>query len=169
MFNCWGVPVVDSTGMPLLTFIGMIKIKTFVYDGKPNEVNKTLQENEEYTGVLNATFNVLSPVVRFRTRTPVTFNYVYIESLNRYYFVSEKRQDGDICTVHLRVDVLFTYKDIILNSSATLVKGDNVNKFVSNRNNVYDVRPKTKKINFPNTGLLNETGTVVMITLKGNV
>ena len=155
--------------MPLLTFSDMIKIKTFVYDGKPNEVNKNLQANEEYTGVLNATFNVLTPVVRFRTRTPVTFNYVYIESLNRYYFVSEKQQDGDICTVHLRVDVLFTYKDIILNSSATLVKGDNVNKFVSNRNNVYDVRPKTKKINFPNTGLLNETGTVVMVTLKGNV
>lgn len=155
--------------MPFLTFIGMIKIKTFVYDGKPNEVNKTLQENEEYTGVLNATFNVLSPVVRFRTRTPVTFNYVYIESLNRYYFVSEKRQDGDVCTVYLCIDVLFTYKDIILNSSATLVKGDSVNKFISNRNNVYDVRPKTKKINFPNTGLLNETGTVIMITLKGNV
>ena len=147
----------------------MIKIKTFVYDGKPNEVNKTLQENEEYTGVLNATFNVLTPVVRFRTRTPVTFNYVYIESLNRYYFVSEKQQDSDICTVRLRVDVLFTYKDIILNSSATLVKGDNVNKFVSNRTNIYDVRPKTKKINFPNTGLLNKTGTVVMVTLKGNV
>ena len=146
----------------------MVKIKTYIYNGKPNEVNKTLQENEEYTGVLNATFNVLTPVVRFRTRTPVTFNYVYIESLNRYYFVSEKQQDGDICTVRLRVDVLFTYKNIILNSSATLIKGGNANKFVSNRNNVYDVRPKTKKINFPNTGLLNETGTVVMITLKGN-
>lgn len=146
----------------------MIKIKTYIYNGKPNEVNKTLQANEEYTGVLNATFNVLTPVVRFRTRTPVTFNYVYIESLNRYYFVSEKQQDGDICTVRLRVDVLFTYKDIILNSSATLVKGGNANKFVSNRNNVYDVRPKTKKINFPNTGLLNETGTIVMVTLKGN-
>jgi hypothetical protein len=146
----------------------MVKIKTYIYNGKPNEVNKTLQENEEYTGVLNATFNILTPVVRFRTRTPVTFNYVYIESLNRYYFVSEKQQDGDICTVRLRVDVLFTYKDIILNSSATLVKGGNANKFVSNRNNVYDVRPKTKKINFPNMGLLNETGTVVMITLKGN-
>lgn len=146
----------------------MVKIKTFIFNGKPNEVNKTLQENAEYTGVLNATFNVLTPVVRFRTRTPVTFNYVYIESLNRYYFVSEKQQDGDICTVRLRVDVLFTYKDIILNSSATLVKGGNANKFVSNRNNVYDVRPKTKKINFPNTGLLNETGTIVMVTLKGN-
>lgn len=147
----------------------MIKIKTFIYDGKPNAVNKTLQENEEYTGVLNATFNVLTPVVRFRTRTPVSFNYVFIESLNRYYFVSELNQDGDICTVRLRVDVLQTYKEKILASSATLTKGNNINKFISNRNNVYDVRPKTKKINFPNTGLLNETGTVIMITLKGNV
>ena len=147
----------------------MIKIKTFIYDGKPNAVNKTLQENEEYTGVLNATFNVLTPVVRFRTRTPVSFNYVFIESLNRYYFVSELNQDGDICTVRLRVDVLQTYKEKILASSATLTKGNNINKFVSNRTNIYDVRPKTKKINFPNTGLLNETGTVIMITLKGNV
>ena len=147
----------------------MIKIKTFIYNGKPNAVNKTLQENEEYTGVLNATFNVLTPVVRFRTRTPVSFNYVFIESLNRYYFVSELNQDGDICTVHLRVDVLQTYKEKILASSATLTKGNNINKFISNRNNVYDVRPKTKKINFPNTGLLNETGTVIMITLKGNI
>ena len=147
----------------------MIKIKTYVYDGEPNRVNKTLQENEEYTGVLNATFNVLTPVVRFRTRTPVSFNYVYIESLHRYYFASEISQDGDICTVHLRVDVLMSYKDKILAISATLVKGNNVNKFISNRNNVYDVRPKTKKINFPNMGLLNETGTVVMVTLKGNV
>ena len=147
----------------------MIKIKTFIYDGKPNAVNKTLQANEEYTGVLNTTFNVLTPVVRFRTRTPVSFNYVFIESLNRYYFVSELNQDGDICTVRLRVDVLQTYKEKILASSATLTKGNNINKFISNRNNVYDVRPKTKKINFPNTGLLNETGTVIMITLKGNV
>lgn len=168
MFNCWGVPVVDSAGMPPFNFLGMIKIKTFVYDGKPNEVNKTLQENEEYTGVLNATFNVLSPVVRFRTRTPVTFNYVYIESLNRYYFVSEKLQDGDICTVHLRVDVLFTYKDIILNSSATLTKSENGNKYLSNRSNVVDVRPNIRKLDFPNKELLNDTGDIIMVTIKGS-
>lgn len=147
----------------------MVKIKTYVYDGEPNRINKTLQENNEYTGVLNMTFNVLNPIIRFRTRTPVTFNYVYIESLNRYYFVSEIEQNGDICTVRLRVDVLQSYKENILASSATLAMGNNINKFVSNRTNIYDVRPKTKKINFPNNGLLNETGTIVMITLKGNV
>lgn len=146
----------------------MIKIKTFIYNGKPNEVNKTLQENAEYTGVLNATFNVLTPVVRFRTRTPVTFNYVYIESLNRYYFVSEKQQDGDICTVRLRVDVLFTYKDIILNSTATLTKGENAGAYSSNRENVYDLRPKLKKIDFPNNGLFSDNDHIIMITIKGN-
>lgn len=147
----------------------MIKIKTFIYDGKPNAVNKTLQANEEYTGVLNATFNVLTPVVRFRTRTPVNFNYVFIESLNRYYFVSELNQDGDICTVRLRVDVLQTYKEKILASSATLTKGTNVNKYLSNRSNVVDVRPNFRKLDFPNKELINETGSIIMVTIKGNV
>ena len=147
----------------------MVKIKTFVYDGEPNRVNKTLQENEEYTGVLNATFNVLTPVVRFRTRTPVSFNYVYIESLHRYYFVSELTQDGDTCTVRLRVDVLFTYKDKILNTVATLTKGENGNKYLSNRNNVVDVRPNIRKLDFPNKKLINETGSIIMVTIKGNV
>lgn len=147
----------------------MIKIKTFNYDGKPNAVNKTLQANEEYTGVLNATFNVLTPAVRFRTRTPVSFNYVFIESLNRYYFVSELNQDGDICTVRLRVDVLQTYKEKILASSATLTKSENGNKYLSNRSNVVDVRPNFRKLDFPNKELINETGSIIMVTIKGNV
>ena len=147
----------------------MIKIKTFIYNGKPNEVNKNLQENAEYTGALNVTVDVLKPVIRFRTKTPVTFNYVFIESLNRYYFVIEKQQDGDICTVRLSVDVLFTYKDIILNSIATLTKSENGNKYLSNRSNVVDVRPNIRKIDFTNKGLLNETGTIIMVTIKGNV
>jgi hypothetical protein len=169
LFNCLGCfPVVDSTGNTLLNFKGMIKIKTFNFDGKPNEVNKTLQANSEYTGLLNASFNVLTPVVRFRTRTPVTFNYVYIESLNRYYFVKELTQDGDLCTVRLKVDVLFTYKDKILASSGTLTQGENVNKYLSNRANVVDVRPNVRKLDFPNKELLNETGSIVMVTIKGN-
>lgn len=143
-------------------------IKTYNYNGEPNRVNKTLQENEEYTGVLNSTVNVLEPVIRFRTRNVVTFNYVYIESLHRYYFVSEIRQDGDICAVRLKVDVLFTYKDKILASSGILTQGENVNKYLSNRANVVDVRPNVRKLDFPNKELLNETGSIVMVTIKGN-
>lgn len=143
-------------------------IKTYNYNGEPNRVNKTLQENEEYTGVLNSTVKVLDPVIRFRTRNVVTFNYVYIESLHRYYFVSELRQDGDICTVFLREDVLMTYKDKILNSKGTLTKGENVNKYASNRENTYDLRPKLKRLNFPNKGLFSDKDNIIMVTIKGN-
>lgn len=143
-------------------------IKTYNYNGEPNRVNKTLQENEEYTGVLNSTVNVLEPVIRFRTRNVVTFNYVYIESLNRYYFVSEIRQDGDICTVYLRTDVLMTYKDKIFDSTGTLTKGETVNGYASNRSNVYDLRPKLKKLDFPNTGLFSDNDNIIMVTIKGN-
>lgn len=143
-------------------------IKTYNYNGEPNRVNKTLQENEEYTGVLNSTVNILEPVIRFRTTNVVTFNYVYIESLNRYYFVSEIQQNGDICTVYLRTDVLMTYKDKILDSTGTLTKGTNVNKYASNRENNYDLRPKLKKLDFPNTGLFSDRDNIIMITIKGN-
>lgn len=143
-------------------------IKTYNYNGEPNRVNKTLQENEEYTGVLNSTVNVLEPVIRFRTRNVVTFNYVYIESLHRYYFVSEIRQDGDVCTVYLRTDVLMTYKDKILDSTGTLTRGETVNGYASNRANAYDLRPKLKKLDFPNTGLFSDNDNIIMITIKGN-
>lgn len=143
-------------------------IKTYNYNGKPNRVTKTLQENEEYTGVLNSTVNILEPVIRFRTRNVVTFNYVYIESLHRYYFVSEIRQDGDICTVYLRTDVLMTYKDKILDSTGTLTKGETVNGYASNRANAYDLRPKLKKLDFPNTGLFSDNDNIIMVTIKGN-
>lgn len=143
-------------------------IKTYNYNGEPNRVNKTLQENEEYTGVLNSTVNILEPVIRFRSTNIVTFNYVYIESLHRYYFVSEIQQNGDICTVYLRTDVLMTYKDNILDSVGTLTKGANVNKYASNRENNYDLRPKLKKLNFPNTGLFSDRDNIIMVTIKGN-
>lgn len=143
-------------------------IKTYNYNGEPNRVNKTLQENKEYTGVLNSNVNVLDPVIRFRTRNVVTFNYVYIESLHRYYFVSELQQDGDICTVYLQEDVLMTYKDEILHSTGTLTKGENANKYASNRENAYDLRPKLKKLDFPTKGLFSDKDNIIMVTIKGN-
>ena len=156
-----------AQGHAFLNFSGMIKIKTFIYDGEPNAVNKTLQENEEYTGVLNATFNVLTPVVRFRTHTPVSFNYVFIESLNRYYFVSELNQDGDICTVRLRVDVLQTYKEKILTATGRIAESNHPDPYISNRETVYKRTPNFEKVPFTETGLLNEDGSIIMITLKG--
>lgn len=146
----------------------MVTVKTFVFDGNPNTVNKTLTEQETVTGLLNASFDILNPVLRFKTRTPVSFNYCYINELQRYYFVKDVAQDGDMCTVRLNVDVLFTYKDKILQATGTMVNGENSNSYSSNRSKIYDMRPILKQLEFDLNKSFADTGKIVMVTIKGN-
>ncbi len=149
----------------------MIDIKTYNYTGERNRVDKTdmLTATGDFTGVLNASFDILHPVVRFRVNTPVNFNYAQIPVLgNRYYFVDTIKQDGNICSVTFSVDVLHTYKDSIKKLNGTLIQGENTDKYLSVRNEIYDVRPQVKRLDFPNTGLFNETGSIIMVTIKGD-
>lgn len=146
----------------------MVTVKTFVFDGNPSTVNKTLTEQETVTGLLNASFDILNPVLRFKTRTPVSFNYCYVNELQRYYFVKDVAQDGDMCTVRLSVDVLFTYKDKILQATGTMVNGENSNRYSSNRSKTYDMRPILKQLEFDLNKSFADTGKIVMVTIKGN-
>lgn len=149
----------------------MIDIKTYNYTGERNRVDKTdlLTATGDYTGVLNASFDILHPVVRFRVDTPVTFNYAQIPVLgDRFYFVDTIKQDGNICSVTFSVDVLYTYKDSIKKLTGTLVQGEDTDKFVSSRDSVFDTRTINKFLWFPNSEILKGDGTITMVTLKGN-
>ena len=149
----------------------MIDIKTYNYTGERNRVDKTalLTATGDYTGVLNASFDILHPVVRFRVDTPVTFNYAQIPVLgNRFYFVDTIKQDGNICIVSFSVDVLHTYREMIKELKGVLTQGENTDKYISVRNDIFDVRPQIKRFDFPNTGLFNETGNIIMVTIKGD-
>jgi hypothetical protein len=146
----------------------MVTLKTYNYTGESNRIGKTLQENETYTGLLNVSFDILKPVLRFRTKTPVTFNYVFIAELNRYYFVDSITIDGDLCTVRLSIDVLQTYGTQILASKAILTVGTNIGKYDNNRQNRYDLRPVLTKVEFNKDVSFEDTGKIVMVTIKGN-
>lgn len=146
----------------------MVTVKTFVFDGNPNEVNKTLTEQETVTGLLNASFDILNPVLKFRTGTPVSFNYCYINELQRYYFVKDVAQEGDMCTVRLNVDVLYTYRDKILQATGTMTNGEDSNRYSSNRSKNYDLRPILKQLEFDLDKSFADTGKIVMVTIKGN-
>jgi hypothetical protein len=68
----------------------------------------------------------------------------------------------------LRVDVLKTYETQILAATGRTSEADNPNPYISNRETVFDRQPNFEKVPFANTGLLNETGGIIMVTLKGN-
>ena len=149
----------------------MIDIKTYKYTSDRNRVDKTdlLAATGDYTGVLNASFDILHPVVRFRVDTPVNFNYAQIPALgDRFYFVDTIKQDGNVCIVSFSVDVLHTYRNMIKKLSGTLTQGEDTDKFVSSRDIVYDTRTINKFLWFPNSDVLNGDGTITMVTLKGD-
>lgn len=146
----------------------MTTINFYSYNGHPNTVNKQLGEFTAIEGDLRQTFDVLRPTVTLRKQPRPTFNYCYIPSLGRYYFVERVSFEGNNAyELSLRVDVLKTYETEILAATGRVSECDNPDPYISNRQTVYNNKPHFAKIEFPNKGLLSETGSIIMVTIKG--
>lgn len=147
----------------------MTTINFYSYNGHPNTVNKQLGEFTAIEGDLRQTFDVLHPTVTLRKQPRPTFNYCYIPDLGRYYFVERVSFEGNNAyELALRIDVLKTYESEILAATGRVSESDNPDPYISNRDTVYKRTPNFEKVPFANTGLLNETGGIIMVTLKGN-
>ena len=169
MFNFGGVGAGESAQHRLFFFADMTTINFYSYNGHPNTVNKQLGDFTAIEGDLRQTFDVLHPTVTLRKQPRPTFNYCYIPSLGRYYFVDRVSFEGNNAyELVLRVDVLKTYETQILEATGRTSEADNPNPYISNRETVFDLQPNFEKVPFANTGLLNETGGIIMVTLKGN-
>lgn len=146
-----------------------MQIELYNYNGNVNTVNKTLPTGNVINGAIWDRFSICNPVVNVKSHTLITANYCKIEKLNRYYFIDKVvYRSCDKWELQLRVDVLKTYATQILQATATVTVRDNPNKYVSNRNNVYNRKPNFEKIDFPKKGLFNKDGSIIMITIKGN-
>lgn len=147
----------------------MITATFYQYDGHPDTVNKTLTGGVDVSGVLRDDYNVLNPRLTVRRKEGMPFNMCYIPVFKRYYRVDGVIQiDNDRFNVVMTVDVLKTYESKIMEATATITESDNPNPHISNRNTVYDRRPNFQKVDFPNTGLLDEEGSIIMVTIKGD-
>lgn len=146
----------------------MTTINFYSYNGHPNTVNKQLGDFTAIEGDLRQTFDVLRPTVTLRKQPRPTFNYCYIPDLGRYYFVERVSFEGNNAyELSLRIDALKTYESEILAATGRVTERDNPDPYISNRDTVYRRAPNFEKVPFANTGLLNETGSIIMVTLKG--
>lgn len=151
----------------------MVQITLYNYNGKDNVINKTLVNGVTVDGTIKDTANVITPSLRLRVKPTLQnlarFNYAYIAALNRYYFVENcEIISADIFILSLRVDVLKTYENAIRQSTATITERVDANKYISNRVAIHDIRPQFDKIAFSVSEPFDETGAIIMITLKGN-
>lgn len=141
-------------------------ISFYKYNGERNTVNKVLENPVNMDGKISE-MSFQHPVVVVRGKVD-GFTMCYIEAIGRYFFVESVDYVGERAFVNLACDVLMTFKDQILNATATLSSTDKPYKYDDNFKPVCDVRTEKEKIPFPNNGL-NETGSIVMITIKGNI
>ena len=146
----------------------MVTIQLFEYTGNKETVNKELNPTISLSGTLKDYFNILNPYVTVRSKTKINGNYCYIDVFERYYFINDViYKDNNAVELVLEIDVLKTYEDAILDATATNVYKDGANKFISNRTTTRILTPIIEKLDFSNTGLFDETGNLIMVTIKG--
>jgi hypothetical protein len=140
------------------------------YKGQPNTISKALTPLGTLNVALRPELNVHNPTLKIQMPPNMYgFNYVYIEGFGKYYFVDNIRYiGGQTYLLALSLDVLQTYKDVILQSTALIVESDNANRDLSVNSNVFNVFPKTEILNFPTSKLFDTEGSIIMVTLKGN-
>lgn len=99
-----------------------MKLEFFHTDDSSNTINKTLTKISEKDVTLKASTDILAPRMAFLAKDfSTTINYM--KMLDKYYFVDlQFIRNNSLVIVNSSIDVLETYKDIILNSQADIIK-----------------------------------------------
>ena len=157
-----------TTGTTLLTLLqneyisfdinGKTAIFTFKQYSDNHELEKTITYVDKLEGVFNHSIgvkNINIDVNNFQNN----FNYVWIPSLKRYYYVdSIEIISANITRLHLKEDVLMSWKDLIKIQSAFVSRYENSNNvnLVDSRLPLEDVKT-IEMLSFTNGALKNCT------------
>lgn len=92
-----------------------------------NKIGKQLDTGLTMNCVLKEECSILKPTIIMEAATPpTTYNYMYIQDLQRYYFIDDiVSKNNKIWEITGHVDVLETFKNGILNQSAVIKRQQN--------------------------------------------
>ena len=88
------------------------------------EINKNITEISTIDLTLYLDTNVLNPVFKVKTFNN-NGNYLYVPSLNRYYYINNYTLSNQCVYLHCSVDVLMSYKTDILNTTCLISRAEN--------------------------------------------
>lgn len=99
------------------------------YNDEKNRINKNVSFSALFEGTLREASDVVNPSIMIEASVDAVcgFNYAYIPEFQRYYFIQNCTAFRNSLTViNLTVDVLYTYKEAIMNSPAVIVRTSKV-------------------------------------------
>ena len=95
------------------------------YDGEKNRIQKNVSFAVSIPGTLREGSDVVNPSIMIESSADAVcgFNYAYIPEFKRYYFIQNCTAfRAGLTILTMTVDVLYTYKESILNSPAIVVR-----------------------------------------------
>lgn len=156
--------------MTMMVNAPLIMIITFYNNiSEKNVIRKTINNPLTISGTLRESTSVINPIIT--VEAPVTligYNYCYIPDFSRYYYVVDvKSMRNNLWAVTLRVDVLMSFKNDILNTPAIIDHTTEQGTTNYLESNIWQslVKDKTDIINFSSG--LSESGGYILITAGG--
>ena len=102
---------------PLFFKVKIMQIDFYKNLVPKNRLYRKLTGHLVAQGHLKEATDILNPVITVAYNAyHININYCYIPDFGRYYFINDYIIDGDTVTLKLHVDVLYTYRNNILNS-----------------------------------------------------
>lgn len=118
----------ESVTHNIVTSIEPNYIDFYLLNSDKHTVSKSI--TWVYTEVLNFTKPITYKTIdldRMIKEDDVSFNYVFITSLNRYYYVDSITLTNDHQVIHLVEDVLMSFADLIKSQTAFIKRQENAN------------------------------------------
>lgn len=95
------------------------------YDGEKNRIQKNVSFAASIPGTLREGSDVVNPSIMVESSANAIcgFNYAFIPEFQRYYFIQNFTAfRTGLTIITMTVDILYTYKESILNSPAIIVR-----------------------------------------------
>ena len=142
----------------------MVTLELYKVTNQPNELTKTLNNAVIVNGSFRSEIDSMNVIVEIESDT-YDFNYVYIPSLNKYYFLQNiVHVNAKIIRMQLHCDVLMTYKTDILASYGLVIQGGTINPYYSSIES--ESRQTIRRFAFPYK--FNNNGNYVLVTITNN-
>lgn len=101
------------------------KVKLYTLSKRDNSTKQPTDTGTGFDCVMKHGSGILNPVISFDigiAGNPSAYNYAYIPTFGRYYFIEEWYFERALWTASMRVDVLATYKSQIGSSSLYVMR-----------------------------------------------
>ena len=140
----------------------------------PRKINKTLPSTAGTfltfsTSWLKDVFTVMDPDVTLASSDDLsTYNYMKVDTLNRYYFIRPQIQSNGLWKLNAHEDVLQVFQSQIKTNSAIVARSENkFNTYLSD--SIFEglVYRRTCTIPFPNTPFTTDSGGYYLTTTGG--